>query len=374
MMKSSHRTYSRKRKDTASEKFDAIFGAPDSNSSVVTIKLGNTKKMKREETYTAKIRTSPINGLKKDTAADKFDAIFGAPPKIAQRWSSNDSSAKCNKIIPRLQNLSCKNGGKSTVNKYEDITDNSVETISLKNKKANGTNCKHSVMNERNSDSNSSSNDPSKTYLFGFEDMTPPKIKRTPAILRTPEKKSPPANNKSPMGKITKATMSTVGGRVVLNIQRGFKSPTKSTTDSPVKLVDLSKKSSPVKSTTNGISTNLHLSITDQKREGHNCSQPQKLSSNVHKLSKYAKAPILTTSVSLPVQKATSTTSRNRGATNKDEIKVEEPPYQKPSPVAAISAHIKQKSSTNSKKVSYNSRPWMNKDDNTEEDMLINVS
>ena len=273
-MLKSQRTYGRKRKDTAAEKFDAVFGRSDGK--LITIELqSKSKKLKKDDTHCTIISKSEPEPNQQKKANGKLQKSLNTHQSQNNLRSETYEPSLNKQCRKTRQNSADKVGGNEhrsnmkhtldcTGSKYDKLFQKHEESASLKFDQIMGIPAAKSSVasyakskpqkaktSSRKSRSSSVIPDHSDTYCFGFEDIS--HVETNSYVNRKETKaedsKSQLCSSPSSMGKITGATMSTVGGRVVLNIQRGVnKSPIKTNSEcsSPTKsvqLIDINRKS-----------------------------------------------------------------------------------------------------------------------------------
>ena len=243
-MTSSQRTYGRKRKDEAEEKFDALFSA-ETIKKPITIEIGAIKRAKKS--YPAAIISSSIkNGSKnsvnvKSTIAVKkaytmkskdvtfSDSISYSPQKVMN--SSKSVANNQNKF--GIANVKSPLAKSTTVHSYNSVSNTKYDMLFKKNEK-NASDKFDALFGEELGKSTTvlplvspkkPSQHPEYDNLFGFADTSEttkdPSFATQSTIMLSPDKLSPTSPTKLPG--IARASMTRVGGKVVLNIQKRTK-------------------------------------------------------------------------------------------------------------------------------------------------------
>ena len=254
-MSSSQRTYGRKRKDEAEEKFDALF-SNEVLKKPITIEIGKVKKQRKNlpstvasitlkngkqanfsspaaisvvttASYVKKSNVASSDPLSFSPVKAKITRTFGTTPKkIVSKVESqlkNSTSHTYNSISNTKYDMLFKKNEKNASDKFDALFGDELATTATETDKV----------------SNKSSpvvHNPDYESLFGFADSSAVIVKQVSEnktdlsqtvfdLDRIPSLSS----QKSPikLSGITGASMKTVGGKVVLNIQKRTKSPRK---------------------------------------------------------------------------------------------------------------------------------------------------
>ncbi|XP_076825241.1 wings apart-like protein homolog isoform X1 [Clavelina lepadiformis] len=277
-MASSQRTYGRKRKDPASEKFEALFSNQNGKKQLVvqvaevkrrkchTVTVSPTKKLDSptkpskasngisNESFSSTFsKQSPSKYVTRtrETAAEKFDAIFGdnsakepvvtitsVKPKVFSLTDTDDEDEKsveitrdslknsgtvANDVQSKYDKLFQKNE-KSASDKFDALFGDEVEA----NISQNSTKQISPLKSHIRSSEKTTYNDPDFDNLFGFANNNElgVSLNSNPLTSNKEEEQHYLSSKRSvtkPAAGITGATMKTVDGKVVLNIQRSKK-------------------------------------------------------------------------------------------------------------------------------------------------------
>ena len=249
-MSSSHRTYGRKRKDQAEEKFDALF-SDEILKKPITIHVGQIKKSKKNNNETAGTGIKLKNGTEV-----KFNSVMPAIKSIPakhdgvylDRLSFSPKKVKQTKTYVINRNLKS-DDTTMPFHSYKSISGTKYDMLFKKNEKNASDKfdalfgdelTQTEVKPEANSTKNypvQVSKNPEYENLFGFAD--PPTIITQKSSIKSEtddlktvfnlDKIPPLSSEKAPikLTGITGASMRTVGGKVVLNIQKRTKSSRK---------------------------------------------------------------------------------------------------------------------------------------------------
>nr|CAB3267662.1 wings apart-like protein homolog [Phallusia mammillata] len=382
-MKSSNpRTYSRKRKETAESKFDALFSSGEQK---IMVEVDEIKKKRLKPTSEVPVMSTisnrlikieyAVNGTKRsptknvtepqnrNSAAEKFDALFGpsspvklAKPSITNRTPANESDDEGPVELSRSGYTP-----RSNETKYDVLFKKNEKSASDKFDALFGDD---PVPDKTSDTKETSQKSPDFDNMFGFGDTNSESntftSSQSPHTKCTSGKSSPTKTAKT-LPTITAATMKTIDGKVVLNIQRGGKktplhSPTKSskTNDSmPVKH-NHPDKALPEENGSDNVSKS-NMSEFEPSVDSKNRTVPNK-----------------TSNISFP--------TNNPGALIDNKVSASSSPGKKKSNLRKFSKAVANTDKqAGNVKPSYNSRPWVtdserssqsNLDDNSESQPL----
>ena len=219
-MTSSQRTYGRKRKDEASEKFDALF-SDHLIKKPITIEIGKYKKAKTDTGLTiASVRVKNGTGKSMNIGS----AYMPSKKVLANTESKNNVDAYSYSSISKSKyDLLFKKNEKNASDKFDEIFGDEIKQVSP-------------VVEQAKAKQISEFDD-----LFGFAEAPSATIAKKEKsdfnqtiidIDRIPQLSHKKVNT---LSGIRGASMSTVDGKVVLNIQKKAHSPKKHTCISPTK-------------------------------------------------------------------------------------------------------------------------------------------
>ena len=259
-MSSSQRTYSRKRKDEAEEKFDALF----SNKILrkpITIHVAQIKKPKKDNGEAPSIKL-------KNGAEAKFNSSQPVDKGLSPKKSIFSDALSFSPVKSQKAKtyVSSKTNDSLPFHSYKSIAKSKYDVLFKKNEK-NASDKFDALFGDElmqtSQDTNKASveietipKNPEYENLFGFADSPAEDCKLENQVSPTKtvfdlEKIPSYSSQKSPikLSGITGASMRTVGGKVVLNIQKRTKSPRKQSFEQSKTLNNSSKSTSGVAAT-----------------------------------------------------------------------------------------------------------------------------